>query len=47
MPIIEILIFDVDELYNRFNRDELSREDITENVMFIKVNRYYYGMTDF
>lgn len=47
MPIIEILIFGVDELYNRFNRDELSREDITENVMFIKVNRYYYGMTDF
>lgn len=38
---------DVDELYNRFNRDELSREDIVENVMFIKVNRYYYGMTDF
>lgn len=38
---------DVDELYNRFNRDELSREDITENVMFIKVNGYHYGMTDF
>ena len=38
---------DVDELYNRFNRDELSREDITENVMFIKVNGFHYGMTDF
>ena len=38
---------DVDVLYNRFNRDELNREDITENVMFIKVNGYHYGMTDF
>ena len=38
---------DVDELYNRFNRDELNREDITENVMFIKVNGYHYGMSDY
>lgn len=38
---------DVDELCWRFNREELRREDITENVIFIRVNRYHYGMTEF
>lgn len=38
---------DVDELCWRFNREELSREDITENVIFIRISRYHYGMTEF
>lgn len=38
---------DVDELCRRFNREELQREDVTEKVILIRVNRYHYGMTEF
>lgn len=38
---------EVDEFCRRFNREELCQEDITENVIFIRVNRYHYGMTEF
>ncbi len=39
---------DVDELNARFTRRVISREDISENVLLIRINQqYHYGMTDF
>lgn len=39
---------DVDELNARFSRRTIKKEDITENVLLIRINQqYHYGMTDF
>ena len=39
---------DVDELNARFSRRLIKKEDITENVLLIRINQqYHYGMTDF
>lgn len=39
---------DVDELNARFSRRIIRKEDITENVLLIRINQqYHYGMTDF
>lgn len=39
---------DVDELNARFSRRIIKKEDITENVLLIRINQqYHYGMTDF
>jgi hypothetical protein len=38
---------DVDDLNRRFGRSELSEDDITENVIIIRINqKYHYGMSD-
>lgn len=38
---------DVDELYRRFAPEEIKPEDIPDNYLLIRVNKYHYEMTDF
>jgi hypothetical protein len=38
---------DVDDLNRRYGRTELTEDDITENVIMIRINKlYHYGMSD-
>ena len=39
---------DVDDINLRYNREMLALEDITDNIIMIRINQvYHYGMTDF
>lgn len=39
---------DVDDINLRYNREMLSLEDVTDNIMMIRINQaYHYGMSDF
>lgn len=37
---------DVDDLCRRFNREEILKDDIVENIILIRINHYYYGMSE-